>query len=103
MCDNKYFRELKQFTLSYWQDKNVRIYLFGSWARGEQRKSSDVDIAVEGTGDIALEIALFREKLEESTIIYNVDVVNMARVTSIVKEKIISEGILWKDYKKDLN
>lgn len=32
---NEYFIKLKNFTLDFWQDSDVRIYLFGSWARGE--------------------------------------------------------------------
>lgn len=96
MKTNKYFDELKNFTLSYWKDDDVKIYLFGSWARGEQRKSSDVDIALESSKDISLKVALFREVLEESTIIYNVDVVNMSRAAKALCQKIYSEGILWK-------
>lgn len=94
--DNKYFLDLKKFTIEYWQSDNVRIYLFGSWARNEQRQSSDVDIAIESAEDISLKVTLFREMLEESTIIYNVDVVDMNRVSQSLKEKIYKEGILWK-------
>ena len=27
--------------------ENVRVYLFGSWARHEEKQSSDIDIAIE--------------------------------------------------------
>lgn len=40
---NEYLIKLKNFTLDFWQDSDVRIYLFGSWARGEARQSSDVE------------------------------------------------------------
>ena len=74
---NEYFLEVKEFTLNFWQDQPVRIYLFGSWARGEARRSSDVDIAIESEDDISFLLCEFREALENSCIIYNVDVVDM--------------------------
>ena len=40
---NEYLIKLKNFTLDFWQDSDVRIYLFGSWVRGEARRSSDVE------------------------------------------------------------
>ncbi|WP_420826538.1 nucleotidyltransferase family protein [Sporosarcina limicola] len=30
--------------------ENIKVYLFGSWARNEERQSSDIDIAVEASG-----------------------------------------------------
>lgn len=101
MSSNQYFDEVKEFALDHWHDSNVRIYLFGSWARGEQKRSSDVDIAVEPladfTGDFEEKIGAFQEALEESTIIYNVDVVNLNFVADALKRQILKEGILWKN------
>ena len=49
--------------IQHFKDKNVRIYLFGSWARGEQKRSSDIDIAIESTEDFSYEISvLFQEE-----------------------------------------
>ncbi|WP_371130505.1 nucleotidyltransferase domain-containing protein, partial [Megasphaera massiliensis] len=55
----------------------MRIYLFGAWGRGEQKRSSDIDIALESRDDISYELTLLRERLEESTISRQVDVVDM--------------------------
>jgi len=56
-----------------------------------------VDIAVEGmAGDISAKIAALCEELEESTIPYQVDVVDMARASEVLCEEIRREGILWK-------
>ena len=55
---NEYLIKLKNFTLDFWQDNDVRIYLFGSWARGEARQSSDVDIAIESKSGVKIDSAL---------------------------------------------
>ena len=96
---NKYLLKLKDFTLDFWRSKPVKIYLFGSWARGEAQCSSDVDIAVErhGTEDLTLQIDEFREALEDSCIIYNVDVVDMNMAAESLRQRIYKEGTLWKD------
>ena len=94
---NEYVIEAKEFTLKFWQNQPVRIYLFGSWARGEAKRSSDVDIAIESREDMSFLIGEFREALENSCIIYNVDVVDMNFAAESLCKKIREEGIVWKD------
>lgn len=82
---------------------NARVYLFGSWARGEQRRTSDIDIAIEHDGSLAADALILniREILEESLVPYRVDVVDLTKAGSILAEKVRKEGILWKDYARD--
>lgn len=94
---NEYVLEVKEFTRKFWQNQPVRIYLFGSWARGEAKRSSDVDIAIESKDDMSFLIGEFREALENSCIIYNVDVVDMNFAAESLCKKIREEGIVWKD------
>lgn len=94
---NEYVLEAKEFTLKFWQNQPVRIYLFGSWARGEAKRSSDVDIAIESKEDMSFLIGEFREALENSCIVYNVDVVDMNFAAESLCKKIREEGIVWKD------
>ena len=94
---NEYVLEVKDFTRKFWQNQPVRIYLFGSWARGEAKRSSDVDIAIESKEDMSFLIGEFREALENSCIIYNVDVVDMNFAAESLCKKIREEGIVWKD------
>ena len=94
---NVYVLEAKEFTLKFWQNQPVRIYLFGSWARGEAKRSSDVDIAIESREDMSFLIGEFREALENSCIVYNVDVVDMNFAAESLCKKIREEGIVWKD------
>ena len=94
---NEYVLEVKEFTRKFWQNQPVRIYLFGSWARGGAKRSSDVDIAIESREDMSFLIGEFREALENSCIVYNVDVVDMNFAAESLCKKIREGGIVWKD------
>ena len=88
-------RSVKHMVIQHFKDKNVRIYLFGSWARGEQKRSSDIDIAIE--------ISVLREKLEDSTIPRRVDIVDMNHAGQALCQRIRKEGIVWKELRNDMN
>lgn len=76
----------------------VKVYLFGSWARKEERCSSDIDIAVERTlGTPANIFFRLREALEDSAVPYRVDVVDLTEATKELADKVMKEGIVWKD------
>lgn len=91
--------KVRQMLLNELNATSSRIYLFGSWARGEQRRSSDIDIAVEHQGTITpSQFAAVRERLEESHIPYRVDVVDLTKAGDDLIKKVRAEGILWKDY-----
>ncbi len=75
----------------------ARVYLFGSRARGDARRWSDVDVAVHARkrlpGSLLSEI---REDLEESTVPYTVDVVDLAEAGAQFRSRVEREGVLWK-------
>ena len=57
-------RQVRSVVESVTEQAEVRVYLFGSWARGEERVTSDIDLAMEG--EEASEMAMqLREALEE--------------------------------------
>ncbi len=99
MESRKVLQQIKDLVLSSMASQDVQIYLFGSWARGEQKQSSDVDIAIEGKENMTSSICMLREKLEESNVPYRVDLVDMQFASKILLKKIRQEGILWKKYK----
>lgn len=77
----------------------TRIYLFGSWARHEEKRSSDIDIAVESNSPISSSTwNNVIEQIEESTIPYRVDVVDLNGANEQLIQQIKEEGVLWKDY-----
>lgn len=93
-----YLSILRNHVLQKMQHEDARIYLFGSWARGNQRNSSDIDIAIEyKSGEGYSKVNELHESIEESSIPYWVDVVDMRRISGLFVEKIRKEGVVWKD------
>jgi len=74
----------------------AEVYLFGSWARGTQRPTSDIDLAIQTPEPLPPGVlAAVREALEESTVPYRVDVVDLAETDLAFRERVRREGILW--------
>ncbi|HLB94117.1 MAG TPA: nucleotidyltransferase domain-containing protein [Candidatus Babeliales bacterium] len=75
---------------------NVKIYLFGSRARGTNREASDIDLALDLGREMTLrELSLARNVLGELYIPQKIDVVDLNSVSQDLKNTILSEGILW--------
>lgn len=71
-----------------------KLFIFGSRARGTNRKFSDIDLGVEGKNRLSNEEYLtLTAFLEDSDLPYKVDVIDFSTVTSqfrkIAKQKII--------------
>ncbi len=76
--------------------RRAEVYLFGSWAQGTQRPTSDIDLAIEAAEPLPpVILATLREALEESTVPHRVDVVNLAETDLAFRERVRREGILW--------
>ena len=76
----------------------VRVWLFGSRARGDARPGADIDIALEAADGRPLPKALvgeLRERLEESLIPWSVDLVDLAEAGSRLREAVHREGVPW--------
>lgn len=74
----------------------ARLKLFGSRARGDERRVSDIDLALIAPQPIALaDLALLREALDESHIPFRVDVVDYASAPTKLRVAIDREGIPW--------
>lgn len=89
---------LKSIILKTLNDISVNVFLFGSWARKEEKRTSDIDIAIQSKEEIPLAIWVeLRELIEESSLPYNVDLIDLSKVNNVLIEKVKKEGILWKD------
>jgi hypothetical protein len=72
------------------------VYLFGSWARGNDRRSSDIDVAVDPHAPLPpTVVAAMRDALEESTIPYRVEIVNLAEAGPAFRARVLQEGQRW--------
>jgi predicted nucleotidyltransferase len=69
-----------------------RLGLFGSYVRGEQTKTSDVDILVEFSAPIGWEIVDVKEHLER-VLGVNVDLVTIPALKPQYREQVLSEVV----------
>ena len=76
----------------------AEVYLFGSRAWGGARRKSDNDIGHMGEGPLPIALlSHLQELLEESTIPYAVDLVDLATVEPEFRDKVRRKGIRWND------
>jgi len=90
----KTIEDLKEFLKDYFKDKNVKIYLFGSRAYGNNSDFSDVDIAIDTEEDITEYLTLLRYIIEESTLPYKVDFVDL-KMAPHLKPIVYEKGQRW--------
>lgn len=93
-----YLEILKKLVLEQSQNCSLKIILYGSRAKGNARRYSDIDIAILPKTPLpASFITHLKTKIEESTIPYSVDVVDLSQTDEVFRNKVLREGIIWKD------
>jgi predicted nucleotidyltransferase len=71
-----------------------RVYLFGSRARGDARKDSDIDLAFEH-GSSPSEWAEFVNSMQDNApTLLDLDLIDLAQVSPELRTRILSEGTL---------
>ena len=87
-------RELDEIKILYYLFPEIdEIIIFGSRARGDYSRVSDIDIAIKGNVDKIM--YKIRDYFEESSILYTVDVVNYMSISNQdFKENIDNEGVI---------
>lgn len=76
----------------------AQVYLFGSWASGRNRRTSDIDVAILPSEPLPEDmLSAIREALEESHVIYPVDVVDLSQVSPQFRDRVLKEGVRWSD------
>ena len=95
---NKYLEQLKDLSLSIFENEPVKIILFGSRARGDENPTSDVDIGIiPRKSSCARQTALLKEKIEESTIPFKVEVVNLKEASEDFYNEALKDAVVWKE------
>jgi predicted nucleotidyltransferase len=90
--------ELRRMVLDALGDHEAEVWLFGSCARGEVMQHSDIDIAVLPRTDLPPEFfSTLAEQIEESSIPYDVDLVDLRRAAPTLVEEVRAEGVKWRD------
>lgn len=90
--------EVRRIGLEYLTPWRVRVYLFGSQARGAVTDLSDIDIALLAEGPVPVDwLSGLRERLEESLVLRCVDVLDLRAAEPQLKHRIQTEGVAWND------
>lgn len=85
------------------EDEDVEVVLFGSRARGDYTRVSDIDVGVLIKEDKAnrKKFILLKEKVENSNIPYKMDLVNLSQTSEEFRERALREGISWKNWEEE--
>ncbi len=87
---------VRSIVFRYLEGRNVTVYLFGSHARGSARRASDIDVAIDASEPLPPGLLTrLRDELEESTIPYQVDVVDLRDVSPEFRKSVEREGLRW--------
>lgn len=88
--------EVRRIVLAMLSGYAASVWLFGSAARGTMTRGSDVDVAVLAKEPIPEDLlSNIREALEQSNVLYRVDLVDLRSVEPAFKDKVMAEGCLW--------
>ncbi len=96
MIEEKYKKQIISIIEKYLP--NCKIYLFGSRAIGDFYEGSDVDISIDNGEKVSYEISFkIRSELEESTIPFFVDIIDINNIGDEMKNQILKHRIVWKN------
>ena len=96
MDTTRILQDVRQVAENVLGNYDVDVYLFGSWANGTQRRTSDIDVAIDPHRPLPPgTLSMLRERFEESTIPYFVDVVDLSEVGEEFRARVHREGIRW--------
>ncbi len=89
--------KLRRIVLTALGERQAEVWLFGSCARGDVRHSSDIDIGILPRDELPdAFFAMLAADIEESTVPYYVDLVDLRRVDPAWVDVIRREGIKWR-------
>lgn len=92
MIKKKYQLQIKQIVTKHCP-KNARIFIFGSCVRSDD--FNDVDVGVDQCKFNGKSLMEAREELEESSLPYNVDLVDFTGANKAFKNEVFKAKILW--------
>jgi predicted nucleotidyltransferase len=89
--------ELKRMVLEALGDRDAEVWLFGSCARDEVMQHSDIDIGILPHDDLRPGFfAMLEATIDDSTVPYDVDLVDLRTAAPGLLDEIRVEGIKWK-------
>ena len=96
--ENQYIERLKKLTVASWKGEKVKVVLFGSRARRDHRRTSDVDIGLIPSGVLnKKKLVLLKDKVGELNIPYKVEIVDLSQTSADFKKEAMKGAVIWKD------
>jgi len=89
-------QDVRRIVLRLLEDQPARVYLFGSWSRGEACRTSDIDVAILPSAPLpAGLLPEIEEALENSLSLYPVDLVDLTTASDHFRGRVLAEGPAW--------
>ena len=89
-------QEVRRIVLRLLEGRQARVFLFGSWARGEACRVSDIDVAILPAEPLPPGLVSdIEEALENSLSLYPVDLVDLTSVSEDFRRRALAEGLSW--------
>ena len=89
--------DLQRMVLAALGEHDAEVWLFGSCARGEALQHSDIDIAILPRDELPSGFfSNLADSAEESSIPYDVDIVDLRRAAPTLVDEVRREGVKWK-------
>lgn len=92
----RYVEEVRRIVTEALRSQPVEVFFFGSRAWGTEHRYSDVDVAILRKGPLsAWKWLELEERLEQSWVPYEVDLVDLDEAPAELREKVLERGIRW--------
>jgi predicted nucleotidyltransferase len=91
--EERHWREMKELAVWPLQRAGCTVSIFGSRARGDQAKFSDVDILIEGPATRS-QLSSIAEQLEESTLAVQVDLVLFQDLAESYRDGLLRDRVV---------
>lgn len=92
MITPQYLEKISQIINQFFSHRDIRVFIFGSSVRKDHFGDCDIGLIGEiGPGDISK----LKEIFEESTLPYQVDIVNFNRVSQSFRDHVLHGEIVW--------
>jgi uncharacterized protein len=89
--------ELRRMVLAALGEHDAAVWLFGSCARGDVLQHSDIDIGILPRDELPSGFfSDLAESVEESSIPYDVDIVDLRSAAPTLIDEVRREGVKWK-------
>ncbi len=90
--------ELQRMVLNALGEQGAAVWLFGSCARDDVRRHSDIDIAIVPRDELPSGFfGALEANIEESAIPDDVDLIDLRHADPALVEEVLREGVKWRD------